>query len=216
MDTDAHPELYERVLLAARILAAFQAANCFLLLHPAQFAFRNEPAFASDCGKHTTFDDLFTEPLEKLILRFIRSQHDNCQRTHLPPCSGMCPLPGEKIGRISRMQPKGVLMKALCLFPLAFGDTTSRLLESGQLKIKKYRWCSSHRKYYTSQTLKGQTRRLRVLKKWFFTNSCDGTYSDRISSPFPARNSMPHPFISPPLQHGFCLDLTACAGEGMT
>ena len=51
---------------------------------------------------------------------------------------------------------------------------------------------------------------------WFFTSPCNGIYSDRKSSPFPPRNFMPHPFISPPLHHGLCLDLTSCAGEGMT
>ena len=54
-------------------LAAFNAANCLFLFHAAQFAFGNEPAFTADSTEYTAFNDLFTEPLEELVLRFVLS-----------------------------------------------------------------------------------------------------------------------------------------------
>ncbi len=52
-------------------LAAFHAANGFFLIHPALLPFANKPAFVAKRAEHAASRDLFPEPLEELILRFV-------------------------------------------------------------------------------------------------------------------------------------------------
>lgn len=54
-------------------LAALHAANGFFLVHPALLTSADKPAFVAKRAEHAASGDLFPEPFEELILRFIRA-----------------------------------------------------------------------------------------------------------------------------------------------
>jgi hypothetical protein len=54
-------------------LAALDSADRFFLLHTAQFALADEPAFAAHRAEDAALDNLFAEALEQAILRLIRA-----------------------------------------------------------------------------------------------------------------------------------------------
>lgn len=50
--------------------APLDAADCFLLLHAALFALRDEPAFTANRAQHTAFDHFLAKALKQRVLRF--------------------------------------------------------------------------------------------------------------------------------------------------
>ena len=57
--------------------APFPAADGLLALNPAEFAFRNEPAFPAHCAQHTAARHFLPKALHQLLLGLIGSQFDS-------------------------------------------------------------------------------------------------------------------------------------------
>ena len=71
------------VLSATLKLTATSSTNGFLLSYSAFFGTWNKPAFLSYIAENTTARNSLTETTIKLLLRFVWSQYDLSQDTHL-------------------------------------------------------------------------------------------------------------------------------------
>ncbi len=65
-------------------LASFHAANGLFFVDPALFAFADKPALVAKRAEHAAPRNLFPEPLEQLILRFVWAYNNNCHYPQPP------------------------------------------------------------------------------------------------------------------------------------